>query len=99
MKKITLLLIFACINVLFAILLIHKQNNIITLLYDIQQLQEERDSLLEKKKDLNFQLQKEQQLSNIQSFASESLQMKPLKIKEAKTISVQKKDSNNGDEQ
>ena len=97
MKKLSLLILIACINVVFAILLINKQNSIIALLYDIQQLQEERDQLLEKRKGLSFQLQKEQQLSGVQAFATEKLHMKPVNLKEAKTISIEKKDSKDKD--
>lgn len=97
MKKFSVLLLIACINIIFAILLIHKQNTIIALLYDIQQLQEERDQLLEKKKKLSFQLQREQQLSKVEAFAINNLQMKPVKLKEVRTISLDKpitKDTN-----
>lgn len=86
MNKISLVIIFVSINVLFAILLIHKQNTIVKLFYDLQALQKEKDFLLQEKKDLIFQLQKEQQLSNVQSFAKEQLNMKTINLKEAKTV-------------
>ena len=47
MKKFSLLAFIAAINVLFAFLLINKQNKIVTYLYEIQQLQEQRKKLLE----------------------------------------------------
>lgn len=90
MKKVYLITGFICIHVVFAILLIHKQNLIISLLYDVQKLQEQKEQLTQEKKELFFALQKEQQLSHIQSFADKQLQMKPLTIKEAKTVSLKR---------
>lgn len=90
MKKISLLMVIACINVLFAFLLIYKQNKIIKLLYEIQQLREQREQLLETKKNLLVQLYKEEQLSTIQNFAEQDLHMKPITMKEAKTVSLPK---------
>ena len=93
MKKISLIVVFAFVNALFAMLLIHKQNKIIKLLYEVQQLQEQKDLLAQDKKDLLFQLHKEQQLSNVQSFAKTDLKMTPIKIKEAKKVTVAKDNS------
>lgn len=88
MRKFTLFITIVSINILFAILLINKQNKIISLLYTIQQLQEQRDQLLERKKELCLELHKEQQLSDIQTFATQQLHMKPIHIKHVKTISL-----------
>lgn len=90
MKKVSVLVLFACANAIFAMLLIHKQNKIIKLLYELQQLQEQKDNLQQEKKDLIFQLHKEQQLSQVQTFAQQNLQMSPIKIKDAKKVSVRK---------
>ena len=95
MKKPSLLMLIACTNVIFAFLLIHKQNNIIKLLYEIQQLKEQREHLLELKKKLLIQLNKEEQLSSIHSFAQEQLDMKPLAVSEAKIISYNKESDGN----
>ena len=90
MKSFWLLALVACINILFAILLIHKQNHLIKLLYTIQHLQEQQAELFEKKKHILYQINKEQQLSQVQSFAHKQLHMKPLKIKDIKTVTLQK---------
>ena len=90
MKRLSLLIIIAITNVLFAFLLINKQNKIVKLLYEIQQLQEQREKLFETKKNLLVTMHKEQQLSAIQTFAQEELNMKPIMLKEAKTISLSK---------
>ncbi len=95
MKKLSLLAFIAAINVLFAFLLINKQNKIVTYLYEIQHLQEQRKELLETKKSLLVGLQKEQQLSAIQAFAQAELSMQPITIKEAKTISLCKEQDEN----
>lgn len=88
MKKNYLIMAIACINVLFAFLLIHKQNKIITLLYEIQQLRQQREQLLETKKSLLVDLYKEEKLSKIQQFAEQELEMKPITIKETKTVTL-----------
>lgn len=88
MKKVYLICLFVIINLIFAVLLIDKQNKITALLYDLQKLQESKDLLTQKVKNLNFLLQKEKQLSGIQSFAKEKLHMKPISIQEAKTLTT-----------
>lgn len=90
MKKISLLVFVICINVVFAFLLINKQNKKVTLLYEIQKLKEQRDQLLESKKNLLLEIHKEQQLSTIQNFAQTELDMSPIKIQEIKAISLNK---------
>jgi len=87
MKKLVLLACIAIVNAVFAFLLIHKQNKIVSLLYEIQKLKEQREQLLETKKNLFIDAQKEQQLSSIQRFAQHELNMKAITIKEAKSIS------------
>ena len=69
-------------------LLVHKQNKIINALYELQHLQEQKDELLQQKKELVLMDQKGQQLSSIQAFAKDILQMLPIKLKDAKTIDM-----------
>ncbi len=88
MKNKTLLVFAACINLTIIFLLIHKQNKIIKLLYELQQLHEQKDELLQQKKELTLSYHKGQQLSSIQTFAKTKLLMNPIKLKEAKTISA-----------
>ena len=92
MKQLSLLIIIAIINVLFAFLLINKQNNIIKLLYEIQQLKKTKEQFLETKKGLLVSIHKEQQLSSIQNFAQTELNMKPITLKETKTIAIAKEE-------
>lgn len=86
MKKISFLFIFICVNILFAFLLIHKQNKIMHYLYDFQKLQEQKKQLLENKKNLMLELQTNQQLSGIQTFATKELGMQPISLKDAKIV-------------
>lgn len=90
MKKFSLLIFTICLNVIFAFLLINKQNKKVTLLYEIQKLKEQRDQLLESKKNLLLEVHKEEQLSAIQNFAQTELEMSPIKIQEIKAISLSK---------
>ncbi len=75
-------------------LLIHKQNKIIKLLYELQQLHEQKDTLLQEKKELTLAYHKGQQLSSIQSFAKNNLSMNAIKLKDAKTINISPKQTN-----
>ncbi|MBI2353100.1 cell division protein FtsL [Candidatus Dependentiae bacterium] len=88
MKKISLITIVALINIVFAFLLIYKQNKIIALLYEIQHLKEEREKLLETKKSLLVDLSKEEKLSTVNNFAQQELAMKPITLKEVKTLTL-----------
>lgn len=90
MKKFSLLIFIICINVLFAFLLIHKQNNKVKLLYEIQKLQKQREELLDIKKSLILQMHKDQQLSTIQTFAQKELAMNSITVNDVKTISLHK---------
>lgn len=67
-------------------LLVHKQNKIIKALYELQHLQEQKDELLQQKKELVLMDQKGQQLSSIQTFAKNNLQMVPISLKETQAV-------------
>jgi hypothetical protein len=74
-------LIVVC-NAVMVLLLVHKQNKIIKVLYELQQLQEYKENLLQQKKELLLACQKEQQLSSIQNFAKNDLHMSSMKLKD-----------------
>jgi len=78
----------ALINIVMMFLLVHKQNKIINKLYNLQQLQEEKDVLLERKKELSLTAHKLTQLSTIQNYAKTELNMQPMVLKDALTIPV-----------
>ena len=67
-------------------LLVHKQNKIINASYNLQQRQETKEELLQKKKELTLAYQQSKQLSSIQTFAKEKLQMNPIKLKDANSL-------------
>lgn len=69
-------------------LLVHKQNKIIKALYELQHLQEEKETLLQQKKELVLADQKGQQLSSIQAFAKNNLQMEPITLKETQAVDM-----------
>jgi hypothetical protein len=69
-------------------LLVHKQNKIIKALYELQHLNEQKEELLQQKKELVLLDQKGQQLSTIQSFAQNNLQMVPIKLKETQAVDL-----------
>ena len=80
-------------------LLIHKQNKIIKLRYELQQLHEQKDALLQQKKGLTLAYHKGQQLSSIQSFAKNNLSMNAIKLNDVKTINVSPAKTNTQDQQ
>lgn len=86
MNNKALLFCIIVLNVVMIFLLVHKQNKIINALYELQQLQEQKDLLLQEKKELVLIDQKGQQLSSIQNFAKDNLQMVPIKLKEAQAV-------------
>jgi cell division protein FtsL len=86
MNNKALLFIIVLLNIVMIFLLVHKQNKIIKALYELQHLHEQKEELLQQKKELMLRDQKGQQLSSIQTFAKESLQMNSLKLKDAHAI-------------
>lgn len=77
------LLIFAAlINIVMMFLLAYKQNMIIKHLYELQQLQEQRNELLEEKKELTLSLHKLTQLSTIEAHAKNELKMQSMTLKD-----------------
>lgn len=86
MNNKALLFCIILLNIAMIFLLVHKQNKIINALYELQQLQEKKDSLLQQKKELDLIAQQGQQLTSIQSFAKDDLHMIPIKLKEVGTI-------------
>ena len=67
-------------------MLIDKQNKIIKQLYDIQQLQEQKNMLLDEHKELMLELHKLKQLSTIEQHAIKNLHMHAMKLNDAKKI-------------
>lgn len=67
-------------------LLVHKQNKIINALYELQQLQEQKEILLQEKKELVLIDQKGKELPFVQKFAKDTLQMVPITLKEAQAV-------------
>lgn len=85
----TLLLLAAVINIGMILLLVHKQNMMIHQLYELQQLYEKRDFLLQQKKELVLQLHKLKQLSVIESVAHDKLGLRSMILKDAQQIPLQ----------
>lgn len=81
-----LLLVVAFINIIMMFMLVDKQNKIIKQLYELQQLQEQKNILLEQNKELMLQLHKEKQLSTIESYAKNSLQMNRMNLNDIQKL-------------
>lgn len=92
MNNKALLFLIIILNIVMVFLLVHKQNKIIKASYDLQQLQEKKDTLLQKKKELTLAYQQSKQLSYVQTFAKESLKMAPIKLKDAHTLAPKEPD-------
>ncbi len=83
-----LLFCILLLNIVMIFLLVHKQNKIIKALYELQHLQEEKELLLQEKKELVLVDQQGQQLSSIQTFAKNNLQMEPITLKEIQAVDL-----------
>ena len=83
MKQIHLIIIFVLVNALFIFLLVHKQSQIIQLRYKIQKREAEEKELLKRRDYLLYKLQEQQNLKDVKNFARETLNMEPIKLKEA----------------
>lgn len=86
MNNKSLLLLVAFINVIMMFMLIDKQNKIIKQLYELQQLQEQKNIALENNKELMLTLHKEKQLSVIESYAKNNLQMNRIKLNDIQRV-------------
>ncbi|MBI2344650.1 cell division protein FtsL [Candidatus Dependentiae bacterium] len=81
-----LCLLVIIINIIMMFLLVDKQNKIIKHLYQLQQLQEQKNLLLEQNKELMLELHKEKQLSMIESQAKNNLQMEKIKLNDIQRL-------------
>ena len=80
MNNKALILLVAIINIIMMFMLVDKQNKIIKQLYELQQLQEQKNLVFEENKNLLLQLHKEKQLSSIESYAKNNLQMQRMTL-------------------
>ncbi len=81
-----LLVLVAIINILMMFMLVDKQNKIINELYILQQLQEQKNMLLEQHKELLLQLHKEKQLSTVETYAKNNLQMQKMTLNDIQRL-------------
>lgn len=86
----TLFFLVAALNIVMVFLLVHKQNKIIKALYELQYLQEEKEELAEKKKELLLQYHIGQKLSTLQTFAKDNLHLHSMTLKDAQAIPIPK---------
>lgn len=89
MTNARLFLLFASINIVMMFLLVHKQNKITKKQYEIQQLLEQKSNLAEQKKELLLQLHKNTQLSAVEKYATQQLNMRPITLPEAQLAQEQ----------
>ncbi len=73
-------------------LLVHKQNKIIKHLYELQILTEEKNSLIEQKKELMLKLHTITQLSTIEQKAQKDVHLQYMHLNDIKPISTTSKD-------
>jgi len=81
-----LFMLAALINVVMMFLLAYKQNMIIKQIYELQQLQEQKNELLEEKKELTLTLHKLTQLSTIEARAKDQLKLRSMTLKDVHTL-------------
>jgi len=79
-------IIFFVLNVIMIFLLVDKQNMMIKALVRLQRLEEQKEQLLQEKKELMLQVESLKQLSHVERYATDVLQMQPITIKDIKAI-------------
>ena len=89
-----LLTILFVLNIVMVFLLIYKQNKIIKELYVLQELQQQKESLLDEHRALTVQLQTNTQLSAIEQHGQEVLQLKSVGLRDVATISMSNQSDN-----
>jgi hypothetical protein len=91
-----LLFLVALVNIIMMFMLISKQNKIIKQLYDIQQLQEQKNIVLDQHKELMLELHKLKQLSTIEQHVTKNLQMHSMTLTDAQKIPEEVKNKAQG---
>lgn len=87
MKRPTFLALFIGTNLAFIVMHIHKQSQIIKLSYVKQKIEMERADLDKTKRELTHDLQTIHDRALVKQFASNKLDLKPMKISQIKKIS------------
>ncbi len=86
MKKTTAILLFLCCNALLVFFEVHKQGQYLKLSYELQKLQSQITNLEKEHSDLIYALQAQQQPDSILSVAQDHMNMKPIELKNIKTL-------------
>ena len=87
MKKISAIVLFFCTNALLVFFEVHKQGQITKSSYEIQNLQAKIASLQKEKRSISFKLHALQEPDELQSFAENTLKMRPIQLKHVKQTS------------
>jgi len=86
MKKISAIILFICFNALLILFEVHKQGQYLKISYEIQKLQTKLSELIQQKSEAMYILYKYQQPDIIKKIAEEKLAMKPIELKDVKTV-------------
>jgi len=89
MKRLTFIVLFVGVNVLFIFLQIDKKSKITDLSYQNQRKQREIDLLLHQKESLTNQLQSLKNPTAVKEYASKQLNMKKIKLSQIKLMTNQ----------
>ena len=86
MKRSTSVAFFICINLVLVVAHIHKQSRFIRLSYIKQKSELEKDKLSKELQSLTLQAQTLHDRAQVRHFATNTLQLKPVKISQIKKI-------------
>jgi cell division protein FtsL len=86
MKRSTFTALFICVNLAFVVAHIHKQSKFIRLSYSKQKGEMEKEKLAKELQTLTLQSQTLHDRAQVRQFASNTLQLKPVKISQIKKI-------------
>lgn len=81
--------IFISINLFFIFLQIYKQSNFVKISYKKQRLEKEKETLIQKKDNLNQQLLEIKNPNLIKDYATKNLNMKKIGINQIKKVNYE----------
>ncbi|TET06935.1 hypothetical protein E3J79_00480 [Candidatus Dependentiae bacterium] len=89
MKRLTFIVLFVGINILFIFLQIHKQSQITKVSYQNQRKKMELDTLIQQKEAVTNQLQVLKNPASVKKYATNRLNMKKTRLNQIKLLADQ----------
>ena len=85
MKKLPLIILVICVQVLLIFFEVHKQSQIITVQFQIQKLEQKREEILKQRRALSIEVEKQKQPHTVYNYAAEH-NLRPVKLADIQTL-------------